>query len=152
MNGRTVNLFVAIAYGKSAAMCEQSLGKYNGDSYSKFVRKYVPATFVKANNSQVKLFLQNCNELHKAYSKIDCRIAPVPARSTENNPVENVFNNVGSKLRTDTWKQEIKYEPYEKRACSTLLNFSTEIIGRTIESMPNRMNLILAGKGHRTNY
>ena len=76
VNGRTVHLFVAIAYCKGVVMCEQFLGKYNANSYSKFVRKYFPATFVKANNSKDKLFLQdedlvqNCKELHKVYKKI----------------------------------------------------------------------------------
>ena len=47
------------------------------------------------------------------------------------------------------------YEPYEKffkRVCSTLLNFSAEITDRTKESMPNRVNLILARKDHRKKY
>ena len=76
MNRKTVHLFVAIAYGNSVVMCEQFLGKYNGESYSKVFRKYFPATFVKATNSEVKLFLQdgepvqNCKELLKAYNKI----------------------------------------------------------------------------------
>ena len=76
VNERTVHLFVTIAYGKGVAKCEQFLGKYNGDNYSKFVRKYFPATFVKANNNDSKLLLkdgdpaQNCKELHKSYSKI----------------------------------------------------------------------------------
>ena len=69
--------------------------------------------------------------------------------------MENVFNNVQRKPRTDAWKQEINNEPYIRfceRVCSTLLNFFTEIIDRTIESMSNQMNLILARKGHRTKY
>ena len=76
MNETTVHLFVTIAYGEGVAKCEQFLRKYNGDSYSKFVRTYFPATFVKANNNESKLLLQdgdpaqNCKELHKFYSKI----------------------------------------------------------------------------------
>ena len=161
MNGRTVHLFVVIAYGKGVVMCEQFLGKYNGDSYSKFVHKYFPATFAIFYNSESKLILQNgdpeqnCKELHKAYNEIGFRIVPIPARPPDINSVENVFNNVRSKHRTGAWEQEIKYEPYEKFCeivCSTLLNFSTEIIDRTIEAMPDRRILILAGKGHRTEH
>ena len=134
---------------------------YNSDSYSKFVCKYFPATFARATNSEGKLFLQdkdpvqNCKELHKAYNEIGCRIVPILARWPDINPVENAFNNVQSKLRTDAWEQEMTYEPYEKffkRVCSTLLNFSAEITDRTKESMPNRVNLILARKGHRKKY
>ena len=75
---------------------------------------------------------------------------PISARSPDIHPVENVFNKVRSKLTTDTWEHEIKYELYE-RGCSALFGYSTEIICWTIESMPNRMNLILGGKGHRLN-
>ena len=98
VNGRTGHLIAAIAYGNVVIMCEPFLGKYNADSYSKFVRKYYPATFVKANNTDGKLRLhdgdlvQNCKEIHKAYSKIGCRVVPITARSTGINPVENVFN------------------------------------------------------------
>ena len=99
--------------------------------------------------------VQNYKKLHKAYNEVGCRTVPIHDRSLDNNPVENVFHNVQNKLRTDAWEQEIENEPYEKfceKVCSTLLNFSTIIMDRTIESMPNRMNLLLAGKGHRTKY
>ena len=69
--------------------------------------------------------------------------------------MENVLNNIQSKPGTDAWEQKLKYQPYEKfceRFYSTLLNFSTKINVRTTNSMPNRMNLALAGKGHRTKY
>ena len=56
VNRKTVHLFVAIAYNNSFVMCEQFLGNYNGESYSKVFRKYFPATFVKTTNSEVKLF------------------------------------------------------------------------------------------------
>ena len=56
VDGKTVHLFVAIAYGKGVVMCEQFLGKHNGDSYLKSVRKYFPAIFV--NNNEGKWFLQ----------------------------------------------------------------------------------------------
>ena len=56
INRRTIHLYLAIAYGKGVVMCEQFLWKYNGGSYSKFVRKYFPATFVKANNSEGNFF------------------------------------------------------------------------------------------------
>ena len=83
VNRRAVHLFVAIAYSKAVLMCEQFIGKYNGDSYSKFVHKYFPA---KGNNSEGKFFLQdrdpvqNFKELHKDYNKIGCRKVPIPAR------------------------------------------------------------------------
>ena len=121
--------------------------------------KYFPATFVKASNSEGNLFLQDRTlykrtelhkELHKAYNKIGCIIVPISARSPDIHPVENVFDKVRSKLTIDAWEHEIKYELYE-RVCSALFSYSTEIICWTIESMPNRMNLILGGKGHRLN-
>lgn len=61
---------------------------------------------------------------------------------------------VQSKLRTNACEEEMKYEPHEKfceRICSTLLNFSTEII-ESIQSMQNWINLVLAGKGYYTRY
>ena len=117
-------MLLVIAYGKGVVMCEQFLWKYNGGSYSKFVRKYssyfcwkpitAKAIFLKGNFFWNGDPVQNWKELHKAYNKICGTIVPIPSGSPEINPVENIFNNVRSKLRTDAWEQKIKYDSYEK--------------------------------------
>ena len=95
----------------------------------------------RANSSGGKLFLeigdpvQNYKELYKAYNKKGCRIVPIPARSPDINSVENVFNNVRSKLRTDEWKQEIRYGPYE-RFCERVCTFKTANIERLTFLLP----------------
>ena len=60
---------------------------------------------------------------------------PIPARSPDINSVENVFNNVRSKLRTDEWKQEIRYGPYE-RFCERVCTFKTANIERLTFLLP----------------
>ena len=153
--------FVAICYKKGIVLCEQFLGRMNGASYSEFVHNYFPGVFANANNCKGKIILQdgdpvqNCKEVYKAYDEIGCRIFSIPARSPDINPIENVFNNIRVQLRTDAVEKKIESETYEQfceRVKTTLLNYSREIIDRTIESMPNRMKLILQGKGCRTKY
>lgn len=161
VNGKVANFFVAISYKKGVVLCEQYLEQLNGENFSKFVRQHFPAAFKKSSNPKGMLFLQdgdptqNSRKAKKAFDDVGCRMFSIPARSPDINPIENMFNNVRKRLGQDTIDKRIEYETYEefsKRVRRTLLNFPTDIIDNTIESLPKRMKLILKGKGYRTKY
>ena len=44
------------------------------------------------------------------------------------------------------------YEQFSERVKTTIRNLNTDIINKTIESMNNRMDLIIEKKGQRTKY
>ena len=87
--------------------------------------------------------------------QINCQMFSIPSRSPDLNPIENVFNLVRQQLGKDALQLEITYETYEQFCCrvkQTIENFSIDVINKTIESMPKRMELVIQGKGNRTKY
>ena len=62
---------------------------------------------------------------------------------------------MGKKLKRDALQNKITQESlheFEERCKRTLLDFSTPIIDRTIESMPKRMDAIIKNQGQRIKY
>ena len=90
-----------------------------------------------------------------AMDTVGCRLFKIPARSPDLNPIENTFNNIRTKLRRDAIDQCITRETYNqfcRRIRATIMDYSTDVIDRTIESMPKRIDLVIKGKGIRTKY
>ena len=161
VNGKMAHFFVAIDYNKGIVLCEQFLGSCNGESYSTFVKQHFPAAFKKSANPEGMLFLQdgdptqNSKKAKDAYEEIGCYMFSIPARSPDLNPIENLFNNLRVKLRNDAQTFRIAHETYEEfcdRVKRTLIEYPIDIVDRTIESMPKRVQLILKSKGCRTKY
>ena len=76
----------------------------------------------------------------------------MPLRSTDFNPIENIFNYVKSELRTKNFEKNINYETFEQfsiKVKHTLENAPTKHIDKTIESMPKRMIVVIKSKGKR---
>ena len=74
-------------------------------------------------------------------SAVGARKFTIPARSQDLNPIENVFHNVKRQLQDDALSKRITKETYSQfctRVKATLLNYSPDIIDRTIESMDKR--------------
>ena len=76
----------------------------------------------------------------------------IPARSPHLNPIENVFHNVKKQLQDDALSKRITKETYSQffaQVKTTLLNYSSEIIDRTIISTYGRIDLVIKTKGQR---
>ena len=152
---------VAIAHGKCIITCHQYDGHVNGEMCAEFITKHFPGMFEKGNNDKGKLFLQdgdpsqNCILSKDAMDAIPCRLFKIPPRSPDLNPIENIFHLVGAQLRKDAREQEIGRETYEQfchRIKRTMINFPTEVINSTIESMGRRIDAVIKMKGQRTKY
>ena len=152
---------VAIAHGKGVIGCHQYFGKINGEKFSQMVKDYFPALFASSANSKKKVFLQdgdpsqNSKVARDAWKPFGCSLFPIPARSPDLNPIENVFHLIGKKIKNDAKNLNIKKETYvafSRRAKATTLAFSPSIINKTIESMPARVKAVIKSKGERTKY
>ena len=159
--GRMSSFYVAISYEKGVVMCEQYEGQVNVRLFADIVKEKFPETFYKSTNNKNMLFLQdgvpsqNSAVAKSAFEFIGCKVFSIPARSPDMNPIENLFNIIRSKLRSDALEQKIIHETFEKvsaRVKKSLEEFPVDIINKTIESMPSRMKCILKGNGHRTKY
>ena len=74
----------------------------------------------------------------------------IPSSSTDFNPIENDFNCVKSKLRTQAFeKKNISHETFEQvpvRVKHTLENTLTKYIDKTVESMQKRILMVIKSK------
>ena len=70
-------------------------------------------------------------------------------------PIENIFHPVGVCLRKDAIMKKIKRETYEQfcnRVTNTLHNFSSDIIDRTIASVPKLIDAVIKMKGQEEHH
>ena len=66
-----------------------------------------------------------------------------------------MFHLIGKQLKKDAITQNLDHETYKKfskRTKKTVLNFPLDIINRTTESMPKRIDQVIKMKGQRTKY
>ena len=159
--GRVAHFFVAISYGKGVILCEQYLESLSGEVFKEFVKTHFPATFERSCNPKKKLFLQdgdpsqNSKKAKTAFEEVGCTVFPIPPRSPDINPIENVFNILRENLKQDVREKQITKETFEEfseRVRVTILNFPPTVIDDTIDTMMKRMALIKKGKGYRTKY
>ena len=159
--GKTAHFFVAIAYGRGVLLAEQYEGNLTGEKFATFVREQFPRLFEMSSNPKGKLFLQdgdpsqNSRKAQVAMSEVGARKLAIPPRSPDINPIENVFHNVKRELRDYALQNNLTHETYPAfcaRVKNTLLNFSPEIIDKTIASMDKRMKMIVTSKGQRIKY
>ena len=146
---------VAISHDRGVVECFWYEGIINGELFLQCVRDRFPHIFSKANNQKGKLFLQdgdpsqNCKMSQEAMDKISYRLLMI-SPSPDLNPIENIFHLVGVCLRKDAIMKKVKIETYEQfcnRVTNTLRNFPSDIIDRTIASMPKLIDAVTRMKG-----
>ena len=158
---RMAKFMVAIAYDKGVVACEQYKGQITGDLFAEIVRKSFPDWMEKSANPNGKRFLQDGDPsqqsavARRAWTELGCVEQPIPPRSPDLNPIENMFNNIRNELREEAIQKRITYENFEQfsaRVKRTMEKYPLKTINKTIESMDTRMNMIIDGHGHRTKY
>ena len=82
-------------------------------------------------------------------------MVPIPPRSPDLNPIENIFHLVKKKIEKDAIKQGLEkssFSDFKTRVIETFYTFDTKVIDKTIASMPQRLYEIVKSKGCRTRY
>lgn len=88
-------------------------------------------------------------------AEIDAELLPIPPRSPDLNPIENVFKLVGDKLRGDALRLHTSKETFQQfqaRVIGTIRTIPISTIDRTIASMDSRLSLLLEKGGMKTRY
>ena len=161
VGGRVAHFICAIAHDKGMVLTEQYHDRLNGENFAAFVRRVFPRLFETSANPEGKLFLQdgdpsqNSKKARDAFEEVGAVVFKIPARSPDLNPIENIFNGVKQKLREDALAKGIRKETFEEfseRCRKTLMNHPVQIINRTIESLPKRIDRIIKRRGQRTKY
>ena len=159
VNGTMAKFFVAIAHGKGVVGCTQYSGQMNGIKFAEIVEKNFPKWIKKTVDPTVRVFLQDGDPSQVSqvanieWKKLGFESYTIPARSPDLNPIENFFHLIGKKLKEEAQNLEKEnYTAFCQRVKRTILNFDQEIIDRTIESMPRRLQAVIKRKGTRTKY
>ena len=161
VNGRVAKFMCAISYQRGFIECYHYEEALNGEFCKSYIENGFPKMFAESPNPRGKLFLQdgdpsqNSALAKEAMDVVGCRLFKIPPRSPDLNPIENTFNNIRKKIREDAVKQKITKETYLQfchRVKQTILNYSIQVIDRTIESMPKRVDAVIKNKGARTKY
>ena len=80
---------------------------------------------------------------------------PIPARSPDLNPIENMFHIVRKRLKEDAINLRIENENYRDfslRVKKTIESIDTQYINDTIESFPKRLRDVIRLRGSRSKY
>ena len=67
------------------------------------------------------------------------------------NPIENVFNYVRTKLHAEFLNRNVTFENFEEY-CAPLLSVPVEYINKRIESMNNRLSMLVKKGGKQIKY
>ena len=161
VGGKMARFMVAIGYGVGIFHCEHFKEHVNGKNCAKFIRNSFPDMIKRSANPRAKRFLQdgdpsqNSAAACSAMVDVGIELFKIPARSPDLNPIENIFHLVSKQLRQDAKEKKISKETYPEfveRCKQTLLSFPSEVVDKTINSMPKQIDAIIKTKGARTKY
>lgn len=140
---------------------KNTAGRINGQMFADFICEHFPATFEKSVNPTGMLFLQdgdpsqNSKKAKLAMSDVGATKFSIPARSTDMNPIENLFNHVKATLHKHAIEKRITFEDaqqYAARVKSTLEKTDILYVNKTIETMEGRISSIVQVGGKRIKY
>ena len=146
-----VHFIVCIAYGKGVYFCEQ-YKKMNGGYFAGFIRRNSTEIVRKSCNPASNLFVQggdlsqNSKAAAKEWQKRKIKLLSIPPHSADINPIENMFNLIDRKLKSDGIEQNITHETYEQfsvRAQNFLENYPIAEIDKIVDTKPERMHQII---------
>ena len=161
--GRRLHLLVGVTHGLGVTVAEEYT-KMDGSYFARFVQTTMERSLVDIGMQKGKEHLifvmdndpsQNSRVAKRALEDIGAELQAIPARSPDLNPIENVFHNVRSILRQQALEERIERESFaafKNRILGVLADFDTNIINRTIETMNDRLKLIIENGGCRTKY
>ena len=161
VGGKLAHFLVAIAHKKGVILCEEYKGHMTGAKFAEFVTKSLPDVFRRSANPRGRYFVQDGDKsqnsacAREALKKIGAHVFSIPPRSPDLNPIENMFNLVRRYLPEEALAKRITHENWDQfveRVKQQFARFDSEILDRTIESMPKRLDLVIKSKGERTRY
>ena len=156
-----LNFMVGISYDKGVVLCERYIGSITGEKFANIIKEHFPSSFRKSINPKAKRILQdNCPRQNsaaamKALYMVNGKLFKIPSRSPDLNPIENFFHLISKELEQQAIEKEITQESqgeFEARIISTMESFDKSKINHLLESMPNRVNMVLKSGGKRIKY
>ena len=143
--------------------CGQPYEKLNGCFFAQFIRQHFNITFGKAGPKaqRKRIFVmdndpsQTSKKAMEALNDIEAKLHRLPSHSQDLNPPENIFHLVKMNLEKEALERKItneSFEQFRERVFNSFQHIDTEVIDKTIESLPRRIHKIVALSGGRTKY
>ena len=157
--GRQAKFFVAISYDQGCILAHQ-YEVLNGETFAEFIREHFAKLFEKCGKLS-KTWLQdgdpsqNSAKSRLAQDELGCDLFPIPPRSPELNPIENVFAFVKKELRDNALKEKIQKETFQEfsgRVQKTLYSSDKGRINNIIGSYGRRLHQVILRKGEKIDY
>ena len=148
---------VAISYREGVVLCEQ-YDKLDGHYFKDLVERKFVNMFENANKGDSKLWIQDGDPSQNSalarcsWLALGAELLSIPPRSPDINPIENFFKLVKDRLTKDAIANNITWESFpdfSNRVRETILNMDKAVIDKIIESMNERMDLIISKKGRK---
>ena len=98
---------------------------------------------------------QTSKKAMEALHDIEAELHRLPSLSQDLTPPENIFHLVKMNLEKEALKQKItneSFEEFRERVFNSFQHIDTEIVDKTTESLPRRIDKIIALSGGRTKY
>lgn len=160
--GKRLHFMVAVSFKHGVTLVEQ-YDKMNGIYFAGFITRNFESCFERSNiiGNQRRLFVmdndpsQNSTRAKTALRRVKAHLCAIPARSPDINPIENLFHNVKKSLQSQAIENNIVRESFDQfrdRVKEAFRTFNTDIIDKTISSIPNRLKEIIKLRGGRTRY
>ena len=155
-----MKLIVAISYHKGAIVCHK-YDKLDGAYFANFVNNNFDRMFRKADKNGSRVWVQdNCPVqnsacVRKVLSIKNAEQLKIPPRNGDIHCIENCFHVVKVELEKQALELNITLETYDEftaRVIRTIKNMPVQVVDKIIESMDQRMTLIINCKGQRTKY
>ena len=151
---------VGISYQKGTVLCEPLTQNMNGQYFADLVTDYFPDALSRSEKPSLRVLQdgdpsQNSKKAKKALDHLDVKIRSIPARSPELNVIENLFNQLRGKIKKDSIALRVTRESKSKfiaRLRAMIESYDQERIDNLINSMPKRVDMIIATKGRRIKY
>ena len=151
---------VGMTYEQGVVLCVPLVKRITGEYYSEIIKNNLRDALVRSKKSSKRILQdgdpsQNSKRARDELFRQNIRLFSIPARSPDLNPIENLFNQVRVKIKTDSLQKQLQRETKEafiQRVTGLLLDFNKTRIDNLILSMPKRVKMVLANKGLRIKY
>ena len=155
------NFMVGISYDKGVVLCSHYEGAITGSKMANIVSEDFEEALSSSNGPKVKRILmdgcprQSSKVAFRAYDAVGAKVMVLPPRSPDLNPIENFFHLVKNAIRKEAISKNITKETiaeFNTRVTLNLRQFPVDKINNIIDSMPKRIDMVLAAKGRRIKY
>ena len=150
----TMKYLVGISYNRGIPLIKAIPHKLNGAMYAYIIRE---GTFENGvAHSDVRCIIQdndpvqNSKRSKDAFAKKNIGLFRIPARSPDINIIENMFHTVKRAVNAEA-KSRFLYKESEEEFClrieNTLQNITKQTVNNLINSLPKRIDSLIAAKG-----